>query len=356
MTRTHGQIESLKRIRETLNHEGIARFNTTGDIHKFLQNYDNEKEELFFTTERAVDLELEILETRVHYLKREYEQLKTSHEDYLDNKISELSTICEALAQPTQNAILEILHWYKQQILRAYQFILKTNKKNLIWLKTHSLKKSHDLALDKTNAYSLNRENFISERYEQKYLDLERTKSVCEGLYTLMAGAIGEHRVAKELEKLPDDSVLINDFSLRLDQPIYYRKEKSFIRSIQIDHLLITKAGIFILETKNWSKASIERLDLRSPIRQIQRTNFALYRLLNNEHTVNSMLKDHHWGQRKLPIYNVVAMIHHKPKGRFKHVSIKTLHELNGYINCIEPLFDGEEVKNIESYLMQIKD
>ena len=84
------------------------------------------------------------------------------------------------------------------------------------------------------------------------------------------------------MKKLSDDFILINDFSLKFNPPIFNRRENDRIFSIQIDHLLISKAGIFILETKNWSKKSIESLSLRSPIERIQRTSFALYVIINN--------------------------------------------------------------------------
>jgi len=47
MTVVYGQIESLKRIRKTLNQNGITRFNSISDINKFIKNYYNDKEEAF---------------------------------------------------------------------------------------------------------------------------------------------------------------------------------------------------------------------------------------------------------------------------------------------------------------------
>jgi hypothetical protein len=53
MTHIHGQIESLKRIRATLDQEGINRFNAVADINNFLNNYEHE-----------FDLELEVPQTK----------------------------------------------------------------------------------------------------------------------------------------------------------------------------------------------------------------------------------------------------------------------------------------------------
>lgn len=355
MTRIHGQIESLKRIRETLDQKGITRFNSIGAIKTFLNNFENEKEENLFHIERQYDLELEILETKALHFQKDYDAVKTKVETNLNSRITHLKSKSKALSHPAKNAVWELLNWYHQQILLAYTFLLEKSLKHIIRLKTHPYKKRLDPILTEVDAYKVNRQNIISERCESKFQTLEHAKTVTTDLYPIIAGAIGEHKVAKELEKLPGTCVLIHDFSLAFDRPIYNKRENDRIFSIQIDHLLVTRAGIFIIETKNWSKASLERYDLRSPVKQVQRANFALYTLLNRKNTAHSILKPHHWGQRELPVHCVVAMIHHRPKERFRHVAIKTLQELNGHINRFEPLFEEEEVGRIGDYLLKIK-
>ena len=81
-----------------------------------------------------------------------------------------------------------------------------------------------------------------------------------DGLYALIAGAIGENSTVNELQKLSDNYYLINDFSAKFNPPIYNKKDKDRIFSVQIDHLLICQSGVFLLETKNWSKKSIKSL------------------------------------------------------------------------------------------------
>lgn len=356
MTRIHGQIESLKRIRETLDQEGIARFNSTGEINRFLQNYDNEIEELLFKTERDFDLELDALRTKACRLEDQYKSLKKDSENKLQERIASLNDKCAMLEKPARNATTELLNWYQLQFFRGLKFCLGKGFKDIVRLQANKSKKQLKTALGKGNSFSNNREQIISERSAQRFQELEHIKKVCDSLYPLIAGAIGEYLVAKELEKLSDDYVLINDFSWHIENPIYYKKANTRIYSIQIDHLLITHAGVFIIETKNWSKASIKRYDLRSPVRQIQRTNFALYILLNPTNQKSGhILKKHHWGHKEIPIKNIVAMIHHKPKVKFQYVAIKRLRELNTYIEHFEPIFDSSEVLIIADRLLKLK-
>jgi hypothetical protein len=119
--------------------------------------------------------------------------------------------------------------------------------------------------------------------------------------------------------------------------------------------LLVTSAGIFIIETKNWSEKSIERLDFRSPIKQIKRTNFALYSMVASSKELVKQLDRHHWGEKTIPVRNLIVLINHKPKEKFKFVKILTLKELNGYITYFEPIFNDAELNIIAEYLKRIE-
>ena len=119
MIRIHGQIESLKRIRATLEQEGITRFHSVADINNFLNNCEREKEETLFKIERQYELELEILETKALHFQKDYEAVKVKVETNLNFRISRSKSKSEALSHPAKNAVWELLNWYQQQILLA---------------------------------------------------------------------------------------------------------------------------------------------------------------------------------------------------------------------------------------------
>jgi len=292
MTIVVGKIESLKKLKEILNDKGITNFNSIGEINAFLRNYESEKDELPNTIKIV-----------------------------LDQEIKELGeTTKQAVAKSNKNLFNKIAYYLKIKYL--------TNKKS-------SLEKNY--------------EKVISTRCMESNRKLDFTKEVIDGLYTLIAGAVGEHLTVKELEKLSNDYYLINDFSVEFDPPIYNKNENDRIFSIQIDHILICKSGVFILETKNWSNKSIKNLDLRSPVKQISRTSYALFVLLNSESNIK--LVQHHWGSARIPIRNIIVMTKVKPKEEFKHVKVLILNELNGYINYFDEIFNNDEVDHIFNYL-----
>ena len=356
MTRVIGQIETLKRIKTILSNKGITRFNSIGDINKFIKNYDNEKKELFFKMEQEFDIELDVLQSAGFHHQKSYADLKTKVIIRLNGVIKSLKTKCETLnASPTRNPLKEVGNWYLIQIFMGLTFVLKKSFNHIIWLQTYKANKNLKTTMNKVNWHLTHRQAIISTRYEEKMKDLEFTKKVVDDLNLVIAGAIGENLVEKELKKLSNSNILFNDFSVNFEKPIYYHKDKSRIFSIQIDHLLITNAGLFAIETKNWSKQSIQSLDLRSPIKQIHRSNFALYAMLTNSKALVAKLPKHHWGERKIPVRNIVVMINHRPKEKFKYVEVVTLKELNKYIARFEPLFDDTEVEIIYNYLKTIR-
>ena len=166
---------------------------------------------------------------------------------------------------------------------------------------------------------------------------------------------MGEQKVVKELEKLSNEYILINDFALSFPRPVYNQQENDYIRSIQIDHLLISRSGIFLIETKNWSQRSQQNWQLRSPVAQIRRANFALFKIVVGGLASNDLyLNQHHWGDRKIPIRNLIVLTTTKPAEEFQHVKVLTLHELLNYVTYFKPTFSTQETEGIANYLVRL--
>jgi len=168
---------------------------------------------------------------------------------------------------------------------------------------------------------------------------------------------LGEQKVAKVLETLSNEYFLINDFVVSFSPAIYNRQENDYIQSIQIDHILVGPSGIFIIETKNWSEQSLKNLSLRSPVEQIKRTSFALFYLLNNEISqYHIRLEQHHWGDKKIPIKNLIVFTNTKPNEEFQYVKVLTTNELLSYVNYFKPIFSYDETKKIADKILKINE
>ncbi len=358
MTQIIGQIESLKRIRQELNQNGITRFNSIGQIKEFLSKYDSEIHKIIQDTEFALNDEIENLQKELIAYQQQYNKSKNNISDNLNYQISSLIKNIAILKSVDTNFFLtKIFNWFKLKEMESRKNNLERDFDRMIERSTNNIKKKINKTSKKIEELMQNMDDVIAKRSQFQISKISKTKRVLENLNPLIAGAIGENLVVKELKKLPDDYILINDFSMKFNPPIYNRRENDKIFSIQIDHLLLTKSGIFVIETKNWSKKSIERYDLRSPIEQIRRTSYALFVMINSEYEYSRLnLKNHHWGNKQIPIRNVIAMINEKPKEKFQYVTIKSLHELIDYFYFFDPIFTNSEVKRISSYLSSIKE
>ena len=350
MAQIYGQIESLKEIRNRLNLKGIYRFNSINEINTFVKNFESEKSNVYKYFENELENDINYLKENIKNNQADSEKIKKESVEKLNTKISLNLNRLEKLYK--KNSFLEkLITPVIVAFLETRVKHLQNNYDNIISKSTNKIKSEINIDTKRLNEFINNRKNNIVQRSTKKINDLVFIKKTVLKINPLIAGAIGENLVVNEVNKLSNDYILINDFSLNFDPPIYNRKEDDRIYSIQIDHLLISKAGVFILETKNWSKKSIISLDLRSPIEQIKRTSFALFVLLQN---INNNLDKHHWGEKRIPIRSIVVMINEKPKEDFKFVKVKTLKELNNYIEFFDPIFNDNEYRNISKNLINL--
>jgi hypothetical protein len=103
-------------------------------------------------------------------------------------------------------------------------------------------------------------------------------------------GAIGEETVINALSRLPDDYHLFNDVNLRFHPPIHWRKMNDYIKTSQIDHIVIGPTGVFLLETKNWIFSDITAKSDKL-VYQVRRSSLALWYYLRKSYARNDIPK-----------------------------------------------------------------
>jgi len=326
-------------------------------MNEFLKSYSSEREELLRETRVQVEADIADLLRKSEQLRIKLGQIEQAETKRIAEKIERLDFKVEELekAIARESFLNQVSGIFQQWYAQLQLLFLKWGKKSLIAKKTWATKRELKQSTTKREKWIQNKEKEIQKRCGSQLNELDHTKEVVDQLALLIPGAIGENKVVNALKALSDENTLINDYSLSFKQPIHRKSKSDRIFSIQVDHLLITRAGVFIIETKNWSKDSVENQDLRSPVDQVQRSGYALFILLNGKSRKgNFWLKRHHWGKRKVPVRNVIAMTGHKPKQTFNHVAIKAHTELANYITYFEPVFSQEEVQEISAYLERL--
>lgn len=354
MARIIGQVESMKTLKSELNKRKVKRFNSIGDINKFSRGFVEEKQKVLDFHKKSISEEIKQKSRELKDYEIKLELLRTDEINKLNKRIQDYKDrkkILE-LRRSSASLLVKVILYFRIRNLFKKISYLTDNYELIINDSISHLNKEKNLICNHLTYLSENKQEAIYERSKIELNELEHAKKVIDELKALIAGAIGESLVENEIGKLSDDYTLINDFSLKFSPPIYNKKTNDKIYSIQLDHLLVSRAGLFILETKNWSKDSIRSLDLRSPVEQIMRTSYAMFIVVNKM----IHLDRHHWGTKQIPIRNIIVMIHSKPKEKFKYVKVKLLKELNSYIEFFEPVLSQSEVNRVTDFLMSKMD
>jgi hypothetical protein len=356
MCRTYNTIGSLTSLKSHLENNNIHDFKSLRDVIDFQRSYTTFRQQLISHQENLIEQEKNMLIIDLQQLGTAIEMQKQNSEQRLTDEINKLKQQLSVSIgyEPTnifKKLTKSLRNWnYKRNIKHKehnFDIEVKMSIRNLI-----------DNYQVKSNRYqfiSSNVNEAIKQSAQFPLSELERKKATIDGLNSYIYGALGEQKVVKALERLSDDYFLINDFAVSFSPPIYNRQENDYIKSVQIDHILVGPPGIFLIETKNWSEKSLENLSLRSPVQQIKRTSFVLFKLLNNEMSNYHLdLDRHHWGEKKISIRNLIVLTNTKPKEEFQYVKILTPNELLGYVSYFKPLFSNAETQRIESFLVDI--
>jgi hypothetical protein len=114
------------------------------------------------------------------------------------------------------------------------------------------------------------RERTLQEKIQY---DLARMKGVITSKE--FAGAAAEVAVIEELSYLGTGSLILND--VKMESGRYVQFEGKPLMSAQIDTLVITTAGVFVIEVKNWSREFAQSGEGFSPYEQASRASYLVF-------------------------------------------------------------------------------
>lgn len=352
----YNSIACLTELKSYLQKQKINDLKSLKEVMNFKNNYSIIRKGVISAHEILIEQEKSTLETELLYLENSIKFDKSLIKIRLQMNIEELELKSSRFAYSKSSNLLDRLSrsfnlWFYKRKIKRLRSNLNNKDNNFVKksLKLHGIK-------EKRFQYLIsNFEDAVNESCSAQLQDLDRKLHVIEGAQTLILGALGEHKVVKELSKLSDDYILINDFSIAFHPAIYNMRENEYIKTIQIDHLLIAPSGIFMIETKNWSEKSLDSLDLRSPVQQVRRSGFALFQILSTAISCGRVkITNHHWGDKKIPIRNIIVLINTKPIEEFQYVKVLKLNELLGYIRYFKPIFTSLETEEIANYFLTI--
>ncbi|MTH14497.1 nuclease-related domain-containing protein [Flavobacterium sp. LC2016-01] len=357
MCRVYNTIGCLNAIQLMLVRYNVDEFRTLNELINYRKNYQFNEQEIISDHTLFIQEEKSILEQEIAELNDAIPRNKNDLEDRLRQQLDAFNQEIDNLPETNSKIIPTIRdYWLNLVICTKFWFVQLQFHYNIKTF-NYQVKKLLSEKNKRFEYLSANFQDAINESCFPELQAFEKKKEIIENLNHTIYGAVGEQKVEKTLRILSDDFILINDFCCTFKPPIHNKANNDTIHSIQVDHLLISSAGIFLIETKNWSDKSINNSDLRSPVEQILRTNFALYKLLSEKKRKrNWNFARQHWGDRKIPIKNIIVFTNNKPVEEFQFAKILTLTELIPYIKYFKGNFTSDETEMIAEFLLKFSE
>lgn len=245
MCKVYNTIGSLTFIKNRLAQNGIHDFHSINELLAFQRNYATAREDVIAKQRAVVTEERNSLRTAVSALEDELEAETKALQQKVDWDVEQLQNEYDALAQAEKTYLQEFTYSYKAVFKLIKQYYIRLTAKRTI---TRAVQpKAEHLAQQRERLHFLTDhfESAVNEKTWRTVHALDLKQQVIAEVNSYIYGAIGEHKVVEELKQLPDDYILINDFSYKFYKPLYFKQQRTRINSIQIDHLLISPAGVF---------------------------------------------------------------------------------------------------------------
>ena len=350
MARIDRQVGSLTQLLEELEREGIGDFRTLDDIRSFHNDYNNSLDRIRARYGEILRRELVDLESKYNRLFLELDQKIREREALLHNELEDLKGILAG--NEKRNVLMRFLFFFRKKRLTKRKEVLENSFENEVERPFRRGFAKIDRLRAKIEDRRNNFNNWV-ERYSASEIEEQRRiLSVLRRYNSLFYGAEGEEKVSRELSRLPDTYTVINDYRLEFSQPIYDRNNDDRIYSIQIDHVVVGPTGLYLVETKNWSRDSVENTELFSPIRQLGRSNYAIFRLLNaavERGDIDNF--SNHWGNRRISPKNILCLINHRPNREFQYVKTLSEHQVTHYVENQRQTFSQIEANSLAENL-----
>jgi len=357
MAKILNQTGATKYLLEKLHSEKIKEFTNVKSILDYKKNWKSDVENKFNSFRDTFIKSNEDLKDQISKNQKKYDQSIEEQQKRYNDKLERLERKAQEYKEYSGGRLFSTIKKVQLYFCNRRISYLKKHYIDYIYAPYSSLK---SLIKSKENKLNYNRSNYndiLNDKKEAIERNAKRILTSIDKCKNELSGAIGEEKAIKELEKLSGDYIVINDFKLKFNRPIIHSKENDKIYSIQVDHLVIGPNAVYLIETKNWSKNSVKNRDLYSPVKQMQRHNYAIFVILNRAISNRDIkLSRHHWGDKKINVKNILLMIGAKTSQEFQFVKMLTLSQLNKHICYFDDCFSRSDVLEIQSYLMNFQD
>ncbi|MFX1450478.1 MAG: NERD domain-containing protein [Promethearchaeota archaeon] len=328
MARINGQSGCTELLVQGVHRRGLIDLNSLKDITYFRDNFNQLLNEVIETAKDVLSGEIESLKNIIDQLVNELKERLSNRNSMLLNEKEQIIEEINNQSKSKMPKRLKILETKFEKILKKP---FKKDQK-----KINKLTKEHEkmeLKFDKT----------INKRTKKRIKQMNNSKKFIEQKSSFIPGAIGEERVIHKLMELPDSFIIFNDLKLSFSKAIRWRKYNEYVKSCQIDHVIIGPSGIFLIETKNWNPATLQTTNFL-PHKQVDRAGYICF--IKFKRLFRKLSK-------KIPIRSIVVTLRDLPIIDYPHVKQLTPQELLSYISWFNGVLTDDEVDITAQWLIR---
>jgi len=304
------------------------------EIRKIIEDFSGLLNKITNKEKESLSLDIKVLKREEIKLSDELKEKVSLKKTQLLTEKRLIPTLIENYSETSKNIFIKLLN--KMKIFRLKKWLKNLNK-NLDGLAEKSFRKIKKKIKKMRKLYGNLERNYDS-IIEKRVAYLHKSRKIVNKNIQVYYGAVGEEAVIRELRFLPDSYTVFNDVNLSFSRSIRWKKYNEYVKSCQIDHVVVGPSGIFLLETKNWSAKTL-RTARFTPHHQIERAGYIFY------------IKAINLFRRKIPIQNIVVTLGRVPKYKHQYVQQLTVKELNAYILGKSIKLSSNEIVRIENWL-----
>lgn len=353
MAKIINKVGALSNLKRELDKRNINQFQSVKDIKEFEQTYQQQIENVQSDIRSRLKLKLDTISIELDELNKLIQYKQKIAEEVINDRTSELKDRIKKVRTSRDNAFQQFIAILRVFSLRRRVRKIEKGRANLIKRRTIREIRKHNCLKEQFDELNNNFESIVNRDADKHIGRIKHTKASIDELRPLILGSIGESMVSSKLLSLPDNFVAINDVSIKLTKPIYLPSEKDRIFSFQIDHVVIGPGGVFVIETKHWGQESIASRDLFSPVKQVRRSGYALFRVINDATESGFIRLNDYWGDRDISVRNMIVFTASSVQKNYKHVKLSSLASMNGYIQYFDEGLTNGDVDKIVSYLLK---
>jgi hypothetical protein len=352
MAQVINTVGSLTTLKTELHKRGINEFHSIKEIDEFERTYAHNRATAVKDLTQKLELELESLPSQITALESLISKKRNEAIEEVDHRIKrDKQKIGEIDAKRETTFLRYCFSPLIASFLRGKVNLTEYGRDDLVRRSVRVEVSKRDQLQKRLADLKDNFNATLRREADEKLQRLKHVKLSLDEVRPFILGAIGESKVAFVLSSLPDEYVVIHDVSTELLEPISLPSEHDTIHSFQIDHVVVGPTGVFVIETKHWGENTINNPEVFSPIKQVRRSGYALYRMINQAVKDGVIYFEGGWGDRRISVRNILVLTASSVKDEYQHVKVVDLNSLNGYVKWFDEEFTPSDIKEIVNYI-----